>query len=382
MKFALRSVLLSLGVLALFTLQVETSSAASTVTIGQMSRYDVVGTWVLKMPNNQTVESTDPYVDASLYTIKNALNGTYTITFEPPRGSDMTVTVRNGTTKISESAQKTATFTVTDGDDFRVMADYTFHGTISVGSEPQGANFRLTGTSGVDLTGTTPAQFSGLPPVQYSVYYSQREGCTIPKPQHRELSEDRPLAFFATYVCGDTTAEPEPELPPEREEPGAEARRQNIARVEVDTIITQTEVLPGGTMFLVLRIHNPSSKLIRNLEVREAFDAANLSVIGALPKDGSQSEGMLLWTINDLKPREYWNVTVEMEVDDAAPAGTQLDFTTSVTSDDLVRPAGDIASVRVVGSLPQTGNAVDALFVLLTAGLTVGMLRIQKKNIL
>lgn len=383
MKIALRSLVLSLSVLFLSTLHAESAAAASTLTIGQMSRYDVIGSWILKMPNNQTLESTDPYVDASLHTIQN-VNGTFTITFEPPQGAEMVVTVSNGTTKLSTTTAKATTFTVTDGDNIRVMAEYTFHGIIKVGSEPPGVRFRLTGTKGVDVTGTTPAEFSGLPPLQYSVYYSQREGCVTPKPQHRTLSEERALIFFMTYSCGhpEQPAEPRPELPPEREVPGAQTRRDSIPRVDVETIIAQTEVLPGGTMFLVLHVRNPSSKLLRDVSVRVAYDAANVMIVGQLPKDGRFADNMLLWTINDLQPRENWTVSVEMRVKDTALAGTKLDFTTTVESDSIVRSAGDIATIHVVTGMPQTGVAADLLFVLLTGSLTFGILRMQKKSTL
>lgn len=383
MKTALRTVFLSLVTLALAGLSVETTSAASgTLTIGQMSRSEVVGAWVLKLPTGGTIESTDPYVSPSMYTLKNAPAGTYTITFTAPSGADSTVTLTTGGKKetFTTLAQ---TFTLVGSDDVRVIAEYNFDGVIKVQSEPSGVKFRITGTNGIDMTGTTPAQFSNLPPLPYSVYYSMKEGCITPKPQHRDLSEDRPLIFSMTYICDDMLVkpvQPKKEKPEETGKPvrGDAKRKANVAHLEVETMATQTEILPGGTVRVTLRISNPSDKVIRDIEIMHAFDPSQLSLAGDLPKSGIRRDNMAVWLLNDIQPNERWTVTLEMNVADTLVDGASVDLNTTVQSPDLQSPVGDIASLRVMTDLPQTGGAFDLLFVIMTGTMAAGLLRAHK----
>ncbi|MBI3331539.1 hypothetical protein HYZ99_01105 [Candidatus Peregrinibacteria bacterium] len=386
MKLALRTILLGCSALLCTGLLVEQTSAASgMVTIGQMSRNEVIGTWVLKLPNGQTVESTDPFVDASFHTIKNAPTGTYTVTFEAPRGAESSVTVTTGSQKET-FAGLAQTFTLTAGEDARVIAEYEFDGVIKVQSDPSGVNFRLTASNGVDLTGTTPARFSNLPPLPYSVYYSAKDGCVTPKPQHRDLDEARPLIFSVTYACGDVKrpVQPKKEKPEEngRETPGDTQRRANVARLDIDTFTTQTEVLPGGTLLMQIRLYNPSNKVLRNLEIVQAYDPSQVSVSGNLPRGGTTRDNTIVWNLNDLQPRERWTVTIELKANDTLAAGTMVDVNTTATSDDLPRSVGDITSVTVVTGLPQTGGMLDLFVVVLSGALAAGILRMHRRRVL
>src|SRR3989338_10485156 len=85
------------GLLAVLVFGFSSAHAAGeTLTIGQMSRTDVVGQWTLNMPNGKKLTSTDVGVDAYMHTIKDAPLGSYKLTLEPPNGAETNTDISNG----------------------------------------------------------------------------------------------------------------------------------------------------------------------------------------------------------------------------------------------------------------------------------------------
>ena len=141
----------------------------------------------------------------------------------------------------------------------------------------------------------------------------------------------------------------------------------------MDHVISQREVLAGGELLITLRVHNPSSKVIRDIEIMETFDPSQLSFRGDLARDPKKAFGKLTWSLSDLQPDETWSVTITGHVSSSLVSGTQINLSATSRSTDLVRPAGEIASVAVItnGNLPETGGAFDPLLLVVSSALAL-----------
>ena len=359
------------------------SAAGESITIAQMSRTDTVGIWTLHMPGGTKISSGDVSTDAHMYMLKNPALGAYTLVYEPPRGARTTVEFFRGTDKISSSSNLSTTFTLVAGETLRLVAEYTFDGSIRVQSNPSGAEFVITGPNDILLQGTTPIQYSDLPPFTYTAYFGARPGCSLVKPQKRELETPGTLIFYGNYICTSTPPKPaDPVRPPVVKDPVIRTRMRSVRRLDMDHVISQREVLPGGEILITLRVHNPSSQVIHDIEIVETFDPSQLSFRGDLPRSPKKSFGKLTWSLSDLQPGETWTVTLTGNVSSNLPSGTQINLSATSRSSDLVRPAGEIASVAVItnGNLPQTGGAFDLLFLVVSSALALVTTRTMRRS--
>ena len=379
-----RSVLaLTIALVTSLSLTPVTQAAGESITIAQMSRTDTVGVWTLHMPGGKRISSGDVNTDAHMYTVKNPALGSYTLVYEPPRGARTTVEFFRGTDKISSSSNLSTTFTLVAGETLRLVAEYSFDGSIRVQSNPSGAEFVVTGPNDIVLKGTTPAQFADLPPYTYTAHFESRAGCGLVKPQKRELETPGTLIFYGNYVC--TSAQPKPVVPatpPVAKDPVIRTRMRTVRRLDMDHVISQREVLAGGELLITLRVHNPSSKVIRDIEIMETFDPSQLSFRGDLARDPKKAFGKLTWSLSDLQPDETWSVTITGHVSSSLVSGTQINLSATSRSTDLVRPAGEIASVAVItnGNLPETGGAFDLLFLVVSSALALVTTRKMRRS--
>lgn len=366
----LRSFLaVAIAIASSISLTPVTLAAGESITIVQMSRTDTVGVWTLLMPGGKKISSGDVNTDAHTHMVKNPVLGTYTLAYEPPRGAKTTVELFRGTDKVSSSSDVSLTFTLNAGETLRAVAEYSFEGSIRVQSNPTGAEFVITGPNDIVLKGTTPAQFSDLPPYTYTAHFESKAGCGLIKPQKRELETPGTLVFFGNYVCTGEKPKPEPTKPPVVKDPVKPTKMKSVKRLDMDHVISQREVLPGGEILITLRVHNPSSNVIRDVELIEVFDPSQLSFRGDLPRSPKKSAGKLIWELSDLQPDETWTVTLTGHVNAGLVSGTQINLSATARSSDLVRPAGEIANVAVItnGNLPQTGGAFDMIFLAISS---------------
>lgn len=366
----------------LFTVTSLTHAAGESITIGQMSRSDVVGEWMLELPGGGNIKSSDTNADKRMHTLKAPALGTYTLIFDPPRGAKTTVDFTRGTDKISSSPDLSLTFTLHAGETLRIIAEYAFEGSIRVQSDPSGVAFVVTGPQDIVLKGKTPAQFSDLPPFTYTAYFTAREGCVIPRPQKRELETPGTLIFNGTYFC--TSVKPKedtPVTPASKKEPTrvTKLRMEQAKRLQVMHTISQRETLPGGDIAIILRVQNPSNAVIRNIDIFEHFDPNQLSFRGDLPRSPRKSSGKLTWTLKDLQPNETWTVTLKAHVNNGLKNGERISLSATAKSTDLIRPAGMVATVDVVTELPKTGGAFDQMVLVLGLLGALGLTKVTKR---
>ncbi len=363
--------LLVAGSLLLSGVPERAFAAGETVTIEQTSRTGVVGSWTLTMPNGKNVRSSDALVDAKKHTITNALVGIYTLTFDPPTGALTTVNLYTGGQKTSSDTDPSLMFSVKTGEQLRIATDYKFQGSIRIQSIQTGASYRITTPGGTALSGQTPGQYSDLPPGLYTAFFLERAGCTLPRPQSRWLEANREIIFFHTYACAGGSVSTARSSSSSSHSSVRSSRSSTSSlpgtsvRVRLDHSVSQTEVLPGGSANVTIRVHNTSRVTLRDVTLSELFDASEVSVADPIPRGGTRSAGRITWTIPELAPNAVWLVTLNAHVNSSTNVGNTILFTATVSSTDLDRAAGRAASVSVIRGLPETGMPVDALIVLM-----------------
>ena len=367
------------GLLAVLVFGFSSAHAAGeSITIGQISRTDVVGQWTLNMPNGKKLTSTDVGVDAHMHTIKDAALGSYTLVLEPPRGAETNTDISNGTQKVSSTKDLSISFTLKAGETLRVIAEYSFQGSIKVLSDPSGTSFVISAPNNIVLKGTTPAQFSDLPPYYYTAFFGDRKGCVTPKPQKRELETPGQIIFSGQYKCaGAAPVKSSSSSSSSSSKSSVSSVKDSVKRVDLQHVVSQLEVLPGNDISIVICVKNPTKSTLHDLNVSEIFDVAQLSFAGTLPRGGTKSSGSLHWKIDELQPQETWTVTLTGNAEDTLKNGERINLTATVRSQDLARSAGRVAGVDVVSTLPKTGGGLDMLYVAITS---VGSLALMKRR--
>ncbi|OGJ55891.1 hypothetical protein A3D88_04000 [Candidatus Peribacteria bacterium RIFCSPHIGHO2_02_FULL_52_16] len=370
------------GLLAVLVFGFSSAHAAGeTLTIGQMSRTDVVGQWTLNMPNGKKLTSTDVGVDAYMHTIKDAPLGSYKLTLEPPNGAETNTDISNGSTKVSSTQDLVISFTLQAGETLRVIAEYSFQGSIKIISDPSGAPFTISAPNNIVLKGTTPAQFFDLPPFYYTAFFGEKKDCVTPKPQKRELETPGLVVFYGKYNCTTAGAPVQSSFSSSSGTRSSTSTpvKDTVKRIDLQHVVSQLEVLPGNEISVVLRVKNPTKSILRNLNVTEMFDPAQLSFEGTLPRDGTRNPGALHWKIDELTPQETWTVTLTGTTAATLKNGERINLTATVRSTNLARPAGKVAGVDVVTGLPKTGGPVDQLFVIISSISGLALLRRWKR---
>src|SRR3989338_4766975 len=352
------------GLLAVLVFGFSSAHAAGeSITIGQISRTDVVGQWTLNMPNGKKLTSTDVGVDAHMHTIKDAALGSYTLVLEPPRGAETNTDIANGTQKVSSTKDLSISFTLKAGETLRVIAEYSFQGSIKVLSDPSGASFVISAPNNIVLKGTTPAQFSDLPPYYYTAFFGDRKGCVTPKPQKRELETPGQIIFSGQYKCAGA-APVKSSSSSSSSSSSVASVKDSVKRVDLQHVVSQLEVLPGNDISIVIRVKNPTKSTLHDLNVSEIFDVAQLSFAGTLPRGGTKSSGSLHWKIDELQPQETWTVTLTGHAEDTLKNGERINLTATVRSQYLAHSAG-------------RGGGLDVLFLATTA---IGSLALMKRR--
>lgn len=371
-SFARRYGFLVIALLSISVFGHSAFAADAPLTIDQQSTSGVVGEWALTMPSGTTMQSSDPGVNRTSHPIPTAAPGTYRISVTPPSGAHVVITVKQNTTTVSSVSGLSSTFTLRAGEPLRVTIAYSYEGTIRVLSNPTGVKVHVV-APGITLTGMTPVTFSDLPPFHYTVYYGAVAGCITPRPQKRSLSEGTPLVFSATYRCDGAPPPPPPPPPPA---PQPDSGEHPLSEIGFRHEVSQSEVLPGGTFKITIRVKNPTDHRIRDLIVTEILPQ-DVSV-DVLPQGGTRRGNTLRWSVPDLDPNESWTIVLTAAVARNV-RGDSLDLTANAEGDGLPDPTGKIVRVMVLRDLPETGGAFDLLFLAFSAIAAFGFMKSTQK---
>lgn len=169
-----------------------------TIIVEQLSSNGIMGTWTLLQPNNVKSSGAD-----KTKAMDSMAAGSYTIIIEPPDGAVASINLYNHGVQLKSLERPQATFTVFNGDDYKIVVSYTFTrvGIVSVTSDPQGVTFRLTGPNGMNVTGTTPMSYENVAEGQYKLQYDTFQNCTTPPPKASQLEKNKRISFDITFSC-------------------------------------------------------------------------------------------------------------------------------------------------------------------------------------
>lgn len=180
--------------------------------------------------------------------------------------------------------------------------------------------------------------------------------------------ENRFTTEKPTLVLEDSATEQEPGQP----------IRKILFRKVADT----NEVVPGGTVHYTVYVQNVLAHDITDAVVTDRFDPSQMSVVSAAGGDLS-SDGQITWNLPVLRPGEVWKRTYTMVISSDLQSGSIIDNAASISGSDLrylsLNERVTVGQAGVVGELPSTGAAYDALFVLLGAVGSIGLAGMQKK---
>ncbi len=144
----------------------------------------------------------------------------------------------------------------------------------------------------------------------------------------------------------------------------------------------QGEALPGSNITYTLFVRNTLGHSINNAVISDRFDSSLLSIVRA---DGALrlGDGQLQWNVPSLAPGESWTTTYVLKVSRNAPKGTVVQNIATISGSDLrelsLSARVNVTGTGVVRTLPKTGGAMDALFLLVTAPLALASAVAQRR---
>jgi uncharacterized repeat protein (TIGR01451 family)/LPXTG-motif cell wall-anchored protein len=145
---------------------------------------------------------------------------------------------------------------------------------------------------------------------------------------------------------------------------------------------SQSETVPGGRIVYTLTVRNTLNHTVSGLHVSDRFDSTLLSIVN---QGGGRyvNAGGLAWDVPALRPGETWQVRYTLLVSKSAPQGMTLHNIATISGDEIrdlsLSRRVTVHSSGVIRTLPKTGGANDALFVLAALPMGLGGLLLQRR---
>jgi hypothetical protein len=180
------------------TITPTTASGTGSLTVEQVTKDEMYGTWTLLKPGNTQTSGSGKVAPGMMLGA-----GTYTIIINPPEGAVATLRLYNRDAEVKLLERQQMTFSVADGDALKLTINYSFTlvGLVSVQSDPSGLEFTLTGPNNIKQQGVTPYSLENAPAGQYKVQYGTLDGCVLPAPKALNLEKEKRVTFDLTLSC-------------------------------------------------------------------------------------------------------------------------------------------------------------------------------------
>ncbi|MFH0770642.1 MAG: hypothetical protein V1926_04675 [Candidatus Peregrinibacteria bacterium] len=163
------------------------------------------------------------------------------------------------------------------------------------------------------------------------------------------------------------------------------ALRAPVSAVLLRKLADRTEVRPGDTVGYAIYLQNTLKNTITNVVIEDRMDSPYLEVLGA--EQGQMLNGQLVWRVPELGPGQTWTIRYSARIRSDAPHGVTVPNVVTVSGNGMesVSLTERVTTTRisVVGSLPKTGVATDAIVALLLSALAaVPTLVVSRRRLL
>jgi uncharacterized repeat protein (TIGR01451 family) len=149
-------------------------------------------------------------------------------------------------------------------------------------------------------------------------------------------------------------------------------------------IADRSEVRPGDVVGYTILLKNNTDQPFRNVRIEDRLDGALMRIVGA---QGAEQEGdRLLWTIPELAPGQSWSTRYNVQISSSAPQGYTIDNVVTASGEGLeplsLTERVFTTHIGVIRTMPDTGAAFDAIFLLLSGMVGVGQTLFLRKKTL
>lgn len=354
------------------------TALAGTITVEQKAAVGPVGEWRLSMPSGGTVSGD---ADVPSRSVNSTASGTYLMTVKPPKSAHVSITVLSKEGVAAKSAYTALQTKLSGSEDYRIVIAYSYDGTVTVNSEPQGAPFVLVGApEGVRRSGVTPAVFTDLPPYYYSVNYGRMEDCSEPKPQKRTETNPGNVVFGARYVCG---------TPKPAQEPKPSADANAVISTSGDASVWlaphQSEVTAGSELTYTVGVKNNGTRTQHDLTVSLQYDPAAMNIEKMLPHGGTVIGNTVIWDVSEVYAGQTWSISFPVRIRESVVQGAKMSATARVSGPEIDPSIAKVLSATAeVGAayIPKTGYSTESVLIIATLAVTHLLLsKIRRKTL-
>jgi uncharacterized repeat protein (TIGR01451 family) len=143
----------------------------------------------------------------------------------------------------------------------------------------------------------------------------------------------------------------------------------------------RSEVVPGDTITYTIVVRNTKSQTVQSVRVESVLPTD----VRVTDTGGSTVKGNTLhWTIGSLGAGDIWRAQYSVRVDRSAKHGRMLATRVSIEGSDVsslsLGQRTQRIDVGVVGSMPRTGAALDAIFASITGALATVPTVLQRRR--
>lgn len=357
-KSALKALIIT--VIAFAGLSISTAAMAAGTSL-HIEQKGGVGKWTLTYPNG--AEQTDM---AKTKILSAMGSGTYRLTVRPPEGTYTTIELFENNVSKQTGSVTGLTFDLKENTVYRATISYAERGTITVRSNPAGAAFSITDTTGGTYAGTTPATFTDMPTGLYRITYDLQPECEAKKTQERPLEAGQNLIFTTNIDCGTKRiATPGKTAETLANGPTPTATEVTAPAQRVVQTSSFSEVIAGSRVRITLSVRNVTKQSLRNVRVTDKFSPDMIDIVTPLNDGGVINGSQLEWTVPSIYAGQTWTTSFDILVKDIVQTGERIVLLAQANSggnDDTQNPEAWSSVVTMgVAHMPQTGNMLDMI---------------------